>query len=140
MLVLVSFIAQAQIKEDKNIVILNREGFSGGVLGLYGLLHFGHPKLQINEEIIPSSVFKNFVVRTLLSDSVAIKVSYYPVFSFKRKEIEFRFKLNNRDNHFAYKRAFMGRPELVKVENQYLLKLKEKRSVKKLNKKYDLEY
>jgi len=122
---------------DRNIVIVNKVGITGGILGIFNI---GVPEIKINEKVFPATVWSNHIVHKSIGDSVQIKV-YYLNLLLKKKEISFNFKLNDFNNYFIfkYKPVLSSRPYLLQITEPNIEKFKKNRRVKKIIGKYDLE-
>ncbi len=122
---------------DRNIVIVNKVGITGGILGIFNI---GVPEIKINEKVFPATVWSNYIVHKSIGDSVQIKV-YYLNLLLKKKEISFNFKLNDLNNYFIfkYKPVLSSRPFILQITEPNIEKFKMNRRVKKIIGKYDLE-
>lgn len=127
----------SQTDDDKNIVIVNKVGITGGILGLFNV---GMPEIKINEKVFPATVWSDHIIYKSLEDSVQIKVFYFNLL-FKKKEIKFNFKLNEVNNYFVfkYKPGLPSHPRIKQITKSNLEKFKNNRRVKKIIKKYNLE-
>lgn len=123
--------------DDKNIVIVNKVGITGGILGIFNI---GVPEIKINEKVFPATVWSNHIVHKSIGDSVQIKV-YYLNLLLKKKEISFNFKLNDLNNYFIfkYKPILSSRPFILQITEPNIEKFKKNRRVKKIIGKYNLE-
>lgn len=123
--------------DDKNIVIVNKVGITGGILGIFNI---GVPEIKINEKVFPATVWSNHIVHKSIGDSVQIKV-YYLNLLLKKKEISFNFKLNDLNNYFIfkYKPVLSSRPFILQITEPNIEKFKKNRRVKIIIGKYNLE-
>jgi hypothetical protein len=128
---------KSQTNEHKNVIVINRVGWSGGFLGLFNA---GMPELMINKELYPSTICKNYVISQCTTDTVQIKVFYLNLI-FKKKVKKFSFKLMDKNNYFVfkYKPGLSSSPIIVQIKEADLEKFKKKRRVRKLIEKYQLE-
>lgn len=114
--------AKSQTNELKNVIVINRVGWSGGVLGLFNA---GMPELKINNEVHKSTICKNYAISQCSTDTVQIKVFYFN-FLFKKKEVIFSFKLRDTNNYFVFKHkpGLPSRPIILQIAESDIEKFK----------------
>ncbi|OXA92944.1 hypothetical protein [Flavobacterium hercynium] len=125
---LISCLSYGQENQTKNVIIINNDRLSMWLADI-----------KVNDKRLHPG-YQNCIVRQYTSDSIKITVPYFRLFFFTIKNKIFRFPLKDKNNYFFYTPLSLIHKLSVKhVTGDDLIKLKNKKYVKKKIKEFNLE-
>ena len=125
---LFSHLSYGQESETKNVIIINNDKLSMWLADI---------KVN-NRKLHPG--YQNCIVRQYTGDSIKITVPYFRLFFFTIKNKIFRFPLKEKNNYFFYTPpSLINKLSFKQITGNDLIKLKNKKYVKKKMKEFNLE-